>query len=100
MSILCICLRKGDVQSIIAACNFDVLGPLFTSLHVLSCPCVFVFSFKDGGGDTGSGMGKRSQNEKYQDKKGKAICKYYMENRCTWVSQKQYLLLFNLLLII
>ncbi|XP_019748254.1 zinc finger CCCH domain-containing protein 4 isoform X1 [Hippocampus comes] len=38
----------------------------------------------DGGGDTGSGMGKRSQNEKYQDKKGKAICKYYMENRCTW----------------
>uniref|UniRef100_A0A3Q3DHM2 Zinc finger CCCH-type containing 4 n=1 Tax=Hippocampus comes TaxID=109280 RepID=A0A3Q3DHM2_HIPCM len=39
---------------------------------------------EDGGGDTGSGMGKRSQNEKYQDKKGKAICKYYMENRCTW----------------
>jgi len=24
-------------------------------------------------------------NEKHQDKKGKAICKYYIEGRCTWV---------------
>lgn len=31
-------------------------------------------------------------NEKHQDKKGKAICKYYIEGRCTWVrSHKGFL---------
>ncbi|XP_034024554.1 zinc finger CCCH domain-containing protein 4 isoform X2 [Thalassophryne amazonica] len=36
------------------------------------------------GGDGGLGMGRRNQNDKHQDKKGKAICKYYIEGRCTW----------------
>lgn len=41
---------------------------------------------QDGGvGGDGSGLGRRNQNEKHQDKKGKAICKYYIEGRCTWV---------------
>lgn len=34
------------------------------------------------GGD-GPG-GRRNHSEKHQDKKGKAICKYYIEGRCTW----------------
>lgn len=36
------------------------------------------------GGD-GPGAGRRHHNEKHQDRKGKAICKYYIEGRCTWV---------------
>lgn len=28
-------------------------------------------------------------NEKHQDKKGKAICKYYIEGRCTWVREDE-----------
>ncbi|XP_024910649.1 zinc finger CCCH domain-containing protein 4 isoform X3 [Cynoglossus semilaevis] len=38
----------------------------------------------DGTGIDGPGTGRRNQNDKYQDKKGKAICKYYIEGRCTW----------------
>lgn len=45
-----------------------------------------VRALQDGGvGGDGSGLGRRNQNEKHQDKKGKAICKYYIEGRCTWV---------------
>lgn len=47
--------------------------------------CVYVFKDGGGGGD-GGGLGRRNLNEKHQDKKGKAICKYYIEGRCTWVS--------------
>lgn len=32
-------------------------------------------------------------NEKHQDKKGKAICKYYIEGRCTWVREDECLIL-------
>ncbi|XP_029373415.1 zinc finger CCCH domain-containing protein 4 isoform X1 [Echeneis naucrates] len=38
----------------------------------------------NGDGGDGTGSGRRNQNEKHQDKKGKAICKYYIEGRCTW----------------
>ncbi|KAG7480403.1 zinc finger CCCH domain-containing protein 4 isoform X1 [Solea senegalensis] len=38
----------------------------------------------DGVGGDGPGIGRRNHNEKHQDKKGKAICKYYIEGRCTW----------------
>lgn len=52
-------------------------------VHVLVC----VYVLKDGGGGgDGGGLGRRNLNEKHQDKKGKAICKYYIEGRCTWVS--------------
>ncbi|KAK5905310.1 hypothetical protein CesoFtcFv8_006788 [Champsocephalus esox] len=37
-----------------------------------------------GGGGDGPGPMRRNPNEKHQDKKGKAICKYYIEGRCTW----------------
>ncbi|XP_036818054.1 zinc finger CCCH domain-containing protein 4 isoform X3 [Oncorhynchus mykiss] len=35
-------------------------------------------------GDGGGGQHNKHQGDKHQDKKGKAICKYYMEGRCTW----------------
>ncbi|XP_034460943.1 zinc finger CCCH domain-containing protein 4 isoform X1 [Hippoglossus hippoglossus] len=38
----------------------------------------------DGCGGDGPGLGRRNLNDKHQDKKGKAICKYYIEGRCTW----------------
>ncbi|CDQ67658.1 unnamed protein product [Oncorhynchus mykiss] len=43
--------------------------------------CLFVcVVVQDGGG----GQHNKHQGDKHQDKKGKAICKYYMEGRCTW----------------
>jgi len=48
--------------------------------------CFYWFCvIQDGTGGDGPGLGRRNQNEKHQDKKGKAICKYYIEGRCTWV---------------
>ncbi|KAJ3591226.1 hypothetical protein NHX12_009172 [Muraenolepis orangiensis] len=38
----------------------------------------------DGGGDGGGMGGRRNLGDKHPDKKGKAICKYYIEGRCTW----------------
>lgn len=35
-------------------------------------------------GDGPAEGGRRGHNDKPMDKKGKAICKYYMEGRCTW----------------
>uniref|UniRef100_A0AAY5KLU9 C3H1-type domain-containing protein n=1 Tax=Esox lucius TaxID=8010 RepID=A0AAY5KLU9_ESOLU len=32
----------------------------------------------------GGGQHNKHQGDKHQDKKGKAICKYYIEGRCTW----------------
>lgn len=45
-----------------------------------------------GGGHEGGGLGRRNHNDKHQDKKGKAICKYYIEGRCTWV---KYFLIYS-----
>lgn len=51
-------------------------------------PFCFLFLRLQNDGGEGPGGGRRSQNEKHQDKKGKAICKYYIEGRCTWVSER------------
>lgn len=63
--------------------------PMAVHTPLWHCPHfrVFLWPPQDGGGG-GSGNYRRGDHEKshqQSDKKGKVICKYFVEGRCTWV---------------
>lgn len=79
------CPRFSSLSSALHVGDWSCLHLSCSLVHRMYFPSLLLHYSQDGGG----GSYRRSDHDKphqQSDKKGKVICKYFVEGRCTWVS--------------